>query len=109
MSTPYERKAVYGTRRWKRLRAAVLHDAGYLCQCPDCFSDGQRTRTVGAELVHHKRPWQSGATWKEKEKLAFDPGNCIAVSRDCHAAIHAAEKPPERRDWQELVDALVTS
>ena len=61
MSTAAERALVYHTRRWRALRTAVLRDAGYLCQCPDCQSDG---RTMPAELVHHVKPWQEGKTEK---------------------------------------------
>ena len=98
MSTAAERRAVYGSRRWRALRLEVLEAAGWLCQCPDCESDG---RTMGAELVHHVKPWQEGKTKAERQALAFDRGNLLAVSRRCHAQIHAAQKPqnPAAQQW----------
>lgn len=104
MSRTWERKAVYNTRRWTRLRRQVLERDGFLCRCEVCTRD---KLTKGAELVHHVRPWQAGRTRKERERLAFDPANCLSVARDCHAAIHAAEKPPAQLDWQRLVDELI--
>ena len=95
---------MYHTPRWRALRAAVLHEAGYLCQCPDCKSDG---RTMGAELVHHKKPWQKGKTKKERLALAFDRKNLLAVSRNCHAAIHAAEKPQAAQEWADFTNQLL--
>ena len=56
LSTRAQRRAVYGSRRWRALRLQVLEAAGYLCQCPDCTRDGL---TMGAELVHHIEPWDA--------------------------------------------------
>ena len=109
MSTRAERRAVYGSRRWQRLRALVLYEAGYLCECPDCYQDGKRTRTIGAELVHHVRPWQEGKTAAAREKLAFDRANLLAVSRRCHADIHAAMRPQTQaaQQWAALTSELM--
>lgn len=99
---------MYHTRRWQRLRARVLFEAGGLCQCPDCKGElGNAPRTVAAELVHHIRRWQEGKTAKEREALAFDRANCIAVSRACHAEIHAAEKPQAVQQWAAFAGELV--
>ena len=82
----------------------MLREAAYLCQCPDCKSDG---RTMGAELVHHVKPWQEGKTKKERLARAFDRKNLLAVSRRCHTAIHAAEKPQAAQEWAAFTSQLL--
>ena len=110
MSTRAERKAVYGSRRWQALRARVLREAGYLCECPDCKGEtGNAPRILGAELVHHVKPWQEGKTKEEREALAFDRANCLAVSRPCHAELHAAMLPQSQavQQWAAFTAELM--
>ena len=105
MSTRAQRRAVYGSRRWRALRLQVLEAAGWLCQCPDCTRDGL---TMGAELVHHIEPWDAtGLTKIERLARAFDRKNLLAVSRRCHAAIHAADKPQAAQEWAAFTAELI--
>lgn len=97
MSTPQERKEVYATKHWLALRADVLRSAGWLCQCAECKTLGL---TKGADMVHHVVPWQD-ATGRERQRLAFDRGNLLAVNRDCHAKIHSNNVAPN--PWDGLV------
>ena len=110
MSTRAERRAVYGSRRWQRLRFEVLQEAGFLCECADCKGElGQPPRTMQAELVHHVKDWKKGRTPEEREALAFDRGNLLAVNRRCHAAIHAAERPQSQavQQWAAFTGELM--
>ncbi len=103
MSSLAERQAVYGTRKWRSLRALTLKKAGYLCQCAECRAHGL---TKAAELVHHVTAWQHVAE-HERMQWAFDPENLMAVSRDCHARLHAkhdeSAKDVHERGWDRLV------
>ena len=104
MSTPIERREVYLTRQWQALRLSVLKSAGWLCQCGDCRAHGY---TKPAEVVHHKERWQA-ASGALRQQLAFDRGNLVAVSRDCHQRIHSEDdKPPEDRAWATAVQSLI--
>lgn len=97
MSTPQERKDVYATKQWRALRAAVLRAAGWLCQCRECQEHGL---TKGADMVHHIRPWQE-AKGPDRQRLAFDRGNLLAVNRDCHSRLHSNDAEPN--PWVGLV------
>ena len=54
MSTPQERREIYSSRRWQKLRSAKL-DENPLCE--RCQAAGF---TVGAKMVHHIRPVREG-------------------------------------------------
>ena len=104
MSTSAERAEVYLTRRWQRLRLAVLKNANWLCQCPDCRKHGL---TKQADMVHHVERWQA-ATGDRRQELAFSRANLVAVSRDCHARLHKEDaKPPQSRAWAKAVHSLL--
>ena len=101
MSTAKSRREIYLTPRWRRLRASVIQEAGYLCE--RCREEG---RTAGAVLVHHKRPiskpWR-GDPW--------DRGNLEALCNPCHVERHKvldAALPTEKRRSSDAWDHLVT-
>ena len=101
MSTPEQRRTVYGTARWKRTRAAVLARDGFLCS--RCLAAG---RTVPARTVHHK------ARLDARPDLAFEPDNLECLCNPCHEAEHAEEREPGgvpgRRAWDAFVGELTT-
>lgn len=105
MATAEENKRVYHTVRWRKLRKVVLSRDGFLCRCDECQAHGF---TRPAEVIHHKQPWQHVAE-SEQEELIWSVGNLIAVSRHCHARLHAqtnkdeSEKPAFENDWDRLV------
>ena len=67
---PRSRPFSYG-RRWRKLRAIVLRDAGG--QCQDCGR--------AAEEVHHLTPIDKGGD-------AYALSNLVALCRRCHDARH---------------------
>lgn len=71
-------QAIYQDPRWKRLRASKIQD-NPLCEC--CEAKGIVTQT---QEVHHKKPWETGATPEEQEELAFDYNNLLSVCTPCH-------------------------
>ena len=89
MSTPTERREIYLTPRWRRLRLAILRAAGGVCQ-----SCGKRA----ADEVHHKHPIREGGeTW--------NPANLIALCRRCHRAEHDISPIQlARREWRQLAE-----
>lgn len=70
------------TSRWLRLRKYVLSDHPL---CERCESRGIITPAVE---VHHRTPVEHGTNLREKETLMFDPGNLMALCRNCHVEIH---------------------
>ncbi|MCY4020159.1 MAG: HNH endonuclease signature motif containing protein [Chloroflexi bacterium] len=80
-------KHVYNSRRWRALRLAVLHLAGWRCQ---------RCGRAARLEVHHRVALADGGA-------AFDVDNLEAVCRRCHFARHgkaAPERGPDRREWR---------
>ena len=66
------KKLVYGTSRWRRLRAEILKRE------PVC----QTCKVVLASQVHHKVGW-----WKQRridEELAWGVDNLEPICADCH-------------------------
>ena len=70
-----ERKKIYRSERWKRLRALKFAN-NPLCEL--CQQDG---RLTPAEEVHHKVPLSEGGTHARD--------NLVALCKSCHARIHA--------------------
>jgi 5-methylcytosine-specific restriction protein A len=49
--------------------------------CRECRGEGRRK---AAEVVDHIRPWQSGSTPAEQERLKYAPENLRALCVPCH-------------------------
>ena len=89
MSTPTERKEIYLTPRWRRLRNAILRAVGGVCQ-----SCHKRAATE----IHHKHPIRDGGE-------IYDPGNLIPLCRRCHRAEHDISPIQlARRQWRQLAE-----
>ena len=89
MSTITERREVYGTERWKRLRKRVLDAFNW--RCSDCGRPGRLE-------VHHRKPIKDGgAVW--------DPANLKPLCGDCHRAQHVQISPNES-DWDRHIERL---
>ena len=71
---------------WKKLRAEFLRTHRY-CECddPSCM--------LAAEHVHHVDGL--GPTGER----GLDPGNLLALSASCHAALEAQLRQRERGRW----------
>ena len=96
MSSALERRTIYCTPHWKRVRARVLERAGYRCQT--CREGG---RTVAASMVHHVRSIRAGGD-------VFDQANLVALCRGCHIGVHTVEPKPEVDPrWTALVQELL--
>ena len=79
-------KSGRGGRPWRRLRDQVLKRDGYVCQCDSCQ---QRIMPLVAHEVDHIISLAEGGT--------DDPGNLMAINRDCHAKKTQAEAARGRR------------
>ena len=83
-----ERQKVYNTKRWKELRLYMVMKYP-LCQ--DCLKAGRITPT---EEIHHiKSPFRKGLTPDEKDRLAYDETNLVALCRECHRKRHHHDDP----------------
>lgn len=67
----------YTTKRWKRLRAAVLRRDGYMCQASKRY--GKR---VQASTVHHILPRHLYPQYE------WEPWNLISLSDVAHNRMH---------------------
>ena len=94
MSSLRERREVYATAAWQKLRVKALKAAGWLCEA--CAAEG---RTSAAEIVHHKQPWQA-ASGSDRQRLAFDFDNLACLCRECHGQAHTMREP---NPWDGLV------
>ena len=99
MSTVNERKEIYSTRRWRRIRGDILERDGW--QCTKC---GQAKPDFLLE-VHHVKPIREGGDYWEYENLA-------TLCRACHRAAHNhnagnSSQDTRRNTWNQLIADLL--
>lgn len=75
-------RTLINTKRWQDLRRWKL---SRFPLCERCLEEGIFTP---ATEVHHVVPISDGLTFRDKERLAFDPGNLRALCHDCHVKTH---------------------
>ncbi len=68
-------RSLYQDPRWRRLRARVLREARYLCQCEHCAA---RVIPHAARVVDHLVPHRGD------ERLFFARENLRAMAKPCH-------------------------
>ena len=81
---PYAER-FYKSPQWKRCRDAYMRSTGGLCE--DCYKEG---RIVPAEEVHHKifiTPQNIN-----DPSITLNPGNLVALCRECHRKRHGASE-----------------
>lgn len=67
----------YKTKRWERLRAAILQRDGYRCQMA-----AHAGKSIPADTVHHIFPL------KDYPEYRWEPWNLISLSRAAHEKLH---------------------
>ncbi len=67
----------YHTKRWERVRAAVLRRDGYVCQVSKRYG-----RRVAADTVHHVFPRDVFPQFE------WDGWNLVSVAREVHEQLH---------------------
>lgn len=67
---------------WTMLRKS------YLSKHPLCERCEAKGRTTPAEEVHHVKPVEASTTEEGMRRLAYDPGNLMALCQRCHKAMH---------------------
>lgn len=67
----------YKSRRWERLRAAILRRDGYLCQESKRYG-----KFVTADTVHHLLPRDVFPEYQ------WEPWNLISLAHDVHDTMH---------------------
>lgn len=98
MSTREERREVYSTSRWQKLRAQILIRDGWTCQGL-CKELG---RTSAGGEIHHIVPIRDGGE-------PFDPNNLRLLCRGCHRQSHQQlrqTEPPAITAWRKFVENL---
>ena len=99
--TSAERRKLYGTQQWKRLRKAAVERDGWRCKV--CGKAGR------LEVHHIRSPFYGGPMW--------DIENLRTVCRPCHWKAHHADRKrqgfesmsaPRRAWWEFINDAGAT-
>lgn len=67
----------YQSKRWQRLRRAILRRDGYICKVSSRYG-----RKVEATLVHHIFPRDKFPEYQ------WEPWNLISVSIEAHNSLH---------------------
>lgn len=77
-----ERRKVYNSDRWRRLRAWK-----FACNplCESCLKDG---KTVPAEDIHHITSFMSTDDPQQRYLLAYDFDNLLSLCKQCHQKLH---------------------
>ena len=78
-----ERKKIYATTKWRKLRLA------HLMKHPLCERCEKAGKVVPAEDCHHKISFMTGKTPLDRKALAFDPDNLESLCKECHALEHS--------------------
>ena len=86
-------KTVYGTRRWKAVRAKALQLAGWRCS---------RCRSPGRLEVHHRHP----VGGEDGYDRAFDLSNLKVLCRRCHFDEHRDDglEVPGMAEWRDYAE-----
>ena len=71
---------------WRDVRAEQIRRQPL---CEQCKSAG---RVVAAECVHHIVPVETAKTDADMVRLCFSYGNLQSLCRECHHALHHAER-----------------
>ena len=92
MSTDKERREVYASRRWRRLRSKKLH------QSPLCEHCERMGLTVNADVVHHIVPVRKGGD------LFPDLDGLESLCNRCHSIHH--NMSDEQKKFFELLKSM---
>lgn len=80
-----ERKKIYRSERWKRLRALKFAN-NPLCEL--CQKEG---RTTPAEDIHHIVSFMTATDHGTRYQLAYDYDNLMSLCKQCHQRQHNGE------------------
>ena len=91
---------MYGSKRWKRLRRAILRRDRYRCQ--SCL------KLAGRAEIDHIKPVKDGGDF-------WDADNLQTLCRPCHfkktasenTTRHAESIPEPVKEWRGMVDELI--
>lgn len=88
-----ERQVIYQDKRWKELRELKLQQSNYLCE--DCLAKGIVTTALD---VHHIKSFMSTSDQSEREQLAFDINNLVALCREHHLIRHGLKSNRDKEN-----------
>lgn len=77
-----ERKVIYDTARWRKLRLAHLQ------QYPLCQLCQQKGKVVSAIDIHHIISFMSTNDHLKRMYLAYSPDNLMSLCKECHQQMH---------------------
>ena len=89
--TRSETQRFYESQAWRNTARAAKARDGHLCV--RCRAEG---RTVGADVVHHKKAITAGGA-----KLSLE--NCESLCRFCHESLHHRGPSIEQREWGKYI------
>ena len=96
MSSSAERREVYNTPRWRKLRARIVESSGWPCQW--CEAEGL---TVAGVEVHHIKAIRDGGA-------PFAADNLVLLCRKCHELTRQRKEPDPAAvvAWREFTNQL---
>ena len=77
-----DRRRIYNSERWRRLRAIKFADQPL---CEMCQAKGI---IRVAEDIHHIKSFMTAETKQEMYKLAYEYDNLMSLCKQCHQSIH---------------------
>lgn len=86
-------ESFYKSKRWRRLRKAVLAKAGYQCQESKRYG-----KMIPAAVVHHIFPMSDYPQYR------WEPWNLIALSADVHNQMHNRNDDTLTEKGRELME-----
>ena len=81
-----ERRKIYSSERWRRLRAWKFSNDPL---CERCLQEG---KVVPAEDIHHIISFMSTNDIEQRRHLAYDYGNLMSLCKQCHQSIHNSRR-----------------
>lgn len=78
-----ERKEIYATTKWRKLRLSYLMDH------PLCERCQKENRIVPAVDIHHIISFMTTSNKLDRMALAFNPDNLESLCKQCHQKEHS--------------------
>ena len=90
MSQKEDKRRIYNSREWRRLRNAK-REANPLCE--RCIAMGKAAGVKdgwirSVQVIHHKIPIETARNYEEMKRLAFMWDNLQSLCFKCHSEIH---------------------
>ena len=109
MSQKDDKKRIYQSKEWRRLRNAK-REANPLCE--RCIAMGKAAGVKKGwvrpvQVIHHKIPIETARNFEEMKQLAFMWDNLQSLCFKCHSEIHEQMKSRSKEGHKRASDAAL--